>query len=454
MKNKPKVPVVALVGRPNVGKSTLFNRLSGKKTALVRDDPGITRDRHYALCEWEGITMRLIDTAGMTVKSEKNLDQKMTEQAVLGSEEADVVVCILDGRAELTQQDFDWINWTRSLKKPKFYVINKMDDEKTILNTSLYETGITDQCLMLASEGGRGLSELLDALVAISKKLYPDIELASQPSDDDELPAEEPDEIPSVALIGRPNVGKSTLLNALLGYDRVVVDDTPGTTRDPIDSLVNIDGEDYLFIDTAGLKKKGQTTEVIDKFSAVKTLKVIDRAEYVFALVDANDGITEQDSHVIGEAFKKHKAIILLVNKWDEAQHGHKREEILNEIMRKLQFISYVPILFISAKKKMGLDKVFATLKQVREEYENRVPTSKLNEVFEEIVYNHPLPVYAGKNIKIYFATQVGIKPPAFVVFSNNPSHIHFSYERYLVNSLRKAFGYEKVPLKIMFRKK
>jgi len=378
----------------------------------------------------------------------------MTEHALSGIEESDFVACVLDGRQELTQEDYEWIQWTRSLTKPKVYIVNKIDEGKTVVNSSFYEAGILD-FISMSAETGRGVSDLLDLIVSFVPKSENEV---LQSEESTEFSVSETDSevlaTPKIALVGRPNVGKSTFFNALLGFERVVVDDTPGTTRDPIDSSVFIDGQECLFTDTAGLKKKGQTNEVIDKFSAMKTIKAIEHADYVFVLLSATEGITEQDAHVIGEAYKRNKALLILVNKWDVAASNTKRQEILDEIARKIQFAHYAPILFISAKNKTGFDKVFETFKQMQTEYERRVPTSELNRVFEQIVDGHPLPVHAGKNIKISFAAQTSVRPPTFVIFTNQPSHIHFSYERYLMNSLRKAFGFSRIPLRILFRKK
>ncbi|MBI2339985.1 MAG: ribosome biogenesis GTPase Der [Deltaproteobacteria bacterium] len=438
-------PLVAIVGRPNVGKSTLFNRFVGKRQALVQDVPGITRDRHYAEAEWDGTTFRLVDTGGLEFETTDRLQKKMSDQAFKGIEEADCIICVVDGKVGVTTLDREWVEKIRKINKPKFFVVNKIDSAKDeALLADFYPLGM-DPMFPVSAETSRGVSDLLDRVVSILKITPPAPPLNLRGGGGELL---------QIAIIGRPNVGKSTLLNRLLGEERAIVDETPGTTRDPINTYLSYQNRPVCLIDTAGIRKKGRTDTAIEKFSIVKSLKTIEKADVTFLLVDGNEGVTDQDTHVAGSAYEKDKPIILIVNKWDEGQKKTGRDSFLDQLQRKFHFSLYSPVLFVSAKTGSKTEKIFPTALRIYEQYQRRVPTAELNKAFGRIIEKHPLPVYRGRNIKIYYATQTGIAPPTFVVFSNEPGKIHFSYERYLNNALRESFGFTEVPVKIVFRKK
>ncbi|MBI4410899.1 MAG: ribosome biogenesis GTPase Der [Deltaproteobacteria bacterium] len=455
-------PLVAIVGRPNVGKSTLFNRLVGKRQALVQDRPGITRDRHYAEAEWDGTIFRLVDTGGLEFQTTDRLQKKMSDQAFRGIEEADCILCVVDGKVGVTTLDREWVEKIRKINKPKLFVVNKVDSAKDeALLADFYPLGM-DPMFPVSAETSRGISDLLDRLIANLKETPPLCK--GRPGGVEELAGISTSPNPSlqrrgeneltISIIGRPNVGKSTLLNRLLGEERAIVDETPGTTRDPINTHLTVDGTIICLIDTAGVRKKGKTDKAIEKFSIIKSLKSIEESDITLLVIDGAEGITDQDCHVAGQAFEKNKAIIMLVNKWDEGVKKTSRDQFLDHLKRKLHFTPDSPVLFISAKTGAKVEKIFPTILRIQKQYEYRVPTAELNREFARIIERHPLPVFKGRNIKIYYATQTGIKPPTFVVFSNEPGKIHFSYERYLNNALREAFGFTEVPVKILFRKR
>ncbi len=434
------LPLIAVVGRPNVGKSTLYNRMAGGRPALVRDEAGTTRDRSYSPAEWDSFEFMMMDTGGVTFDPKHSIEKKTSEQAMLGVEEADLLWFVFDGRLELGAEDKEWLEWSRRIDKPKIYVANKVDraqDER--LPASFYETGIS-KWVYVSAETGRNVGELLDLSVL---SLFPDRTQEKKELDKADF---------SISLIGRPNAGKSTLLNRLLGEERSVVDSTPGTTRDAVDSILNVDDQKLCFIDTAGIRRKGKTNQVLEKFSIIRSIQAIERSDCVCLLLDGEEGVAEQDAHVAGEAFKRHKALIVIVNKWDIGALKWTREEFQDQVSRKLRFIDNAPILYMSAKTGSHTEELIPLITRVRAQYEKRVPTHALNEDFEKIIGSHPLPVYGGRDIKIFYATQAGTKPPTFVVFANQPSKIHFSYERYLINSLKKKYGFNDVPLKIIFK--
>lgn len=437
--------LVAIVGRPNVGKSTLFNRIIGKRKALVQDIPGITRDRHYAETDWDGMVFRLLDTGGLEFESKDRLQKKMSEQVLSGIEEAAVVIFVMDGKTGVTALDREWVEKVRKIKKPKLFVVNKVDSAaKETYITDFYELGM-DNLIPVSAETGRGVNDLLDKVNEILGKIK------NLPS---EVQEERGDEF-KIAIIGRPNVGKSTLLNRLVGQERAIVDETAGTTRDPVDSLITYENETFRLVDTAGIRKKGKIDQAIEKFSIVKSLKSIEDCHLAILLLDGSVGVTDQDAHVAGEAFKRNKALIFLVNKWDlQEQTEEVREEFKRAIEFKLTFVKFCPVLFLSAKTGSGIKKLFPTVLRVKDQYNRRVQTSDLNKEFERIIGSHPLPMHAGRNIKVFYAAQTGTAPPTFVIFSNEPKHIHFSYQRYLINSIKEAFGFKEVPIKVIYRKR
>ena len=442
---------VAIVGRPNVGKSTFFNRLLGTRKAIVDEVAGVTRDRHYAEAEWDGTEFRLVDTGGLEFETTDRLQKKMADQAFKGIEEADCILCVVDGKVGSTTLDREWVEKIRKINKPKFFVVNKIDSAKDeALLADFYPLGL-DPMFPVSAETSRGVSDLLDAVVSILKIIPPAPPLNLRGGGGELL---------TIAIIGRPNVGKSTLLNRLLGEERTIVDETPGTTRDAINNHLTFEGTSICLIDTAGVRRQGKTDKAIEKFSIIKSLKSIEESDIILLVIDGIEGITDQDCHVAGQAFERNKAMIILVNKWDEGVKkwsgaaAGARGRFLEYLEQKFHFVLYSPVLFISAKTGAKVEKIFPTALRIGKQYEHRVSTGELNREFARIIERHPLPVFKGRNIKIYYATQTGTKPPTFVVFSNEPGKIHFSYERYLNNALRGAFGFTEVPIKIVFRKR
>ncbi|MBX7149373.1 ribosome biogenesis GTPase Der [bacterium] len=435
-------PLVALIGRPNVGKSSLFNRLVGYRKALVYDEPGLTRDLHIERVDWTGVTFGLIDAGGLELNSPDKIQQKVTEKAFSALEMADVVLFVLDVRSGMTPADEEWIKLARKTKKPKIIVVNKVDTESTeALFSEFYKIGIKPM-MPISAETGRGISEFLDELVSQIKAL-------KQP---------EPEVLPEgtikLALVGRPNAGKSTLLNRMLGEDRAVTDDTPGTTRDPISATLKKDDRIFTIVDTAGIRRRGRIDDKIEKYSVIKALDTIEKADVVLLVVDAVSGIGEQDAHIAGEALKQGKALIVLINKWDLAQKQTTKEEILSVLSRKFRFADFIPSIVISAQTGYGLDKLFQTVGSVYDEYTKNISTSALNNALHNIIKQHVMPVYHGHDVNLLYITQKAVKPPTFLVFSDRPAQIHFSYRRYFINKLREIFDFHRVPLKVVFRKK
>ncbi len=470
------LPLIALIGRPNVGKSTLFNRIIGRRKALVQDQPGITRDRQYADADWDGVSFRVVDTGGLEFQTKTVLQKKVTDQALVGIEEADILILVMDGRAGVTALDRDWVEQVRKIKKPKFFVVNKIDSAKDeSLLAQFYELGLDP--IPISSETGRRVGDLLDQIV---QKCHPTGPAACRyPTDARSagLLVHEVDDLstrparhrePScrrhplgpgifqqspfkIALIGRPNVGKSTLLNRLLGDERAIVDEIPGTTRDPLDTYLTFEGEPYCLIDTAGIRQKGKAAKAIEKFSVIKSLKVLDTVDLALLLLDGLEGITDQDTHVAGEIFKRGKGLVLLVNKWDEAKKRTTRKEMIERIEDRFQFVG-LNILFISAKTGLAVGEIFPTIASLKPELSRRIDPQTLQSAFEEMVAHHPLPVFRGRNIQLKGIRQVGTNPPTFIVSSNAPDKIHFSYKRYLINCLRTTFDLKRVPVRILFR--
>ncbi len=456
-------PLVVIVGRPNVGKSTLFNRIIGRRRALVRDEPGITRDRQYAKADWDGFHFRIADTGGLEFAAKTKLQKKVSDQAFKSIEDADLIILLMDGRAGITTLDREWVQQVRLINKPKLFVINKIDAAKEEpLLSDFYELGLPD-LVPASAEMGRGVADLMDRIKNdlckikgwVAEAGAPKFASSGRSQAMPNLGEPKAGPIPPfrLALIGRPNVGKSTLLNCLLNEERSIVDDVPGTTRDPVDTHLTINGNSYSIIDTAGIRKRGKTNEVIEKFSVIKSIRVIEKSDICLLLLDSNEDITEQDEHVAGEAFKLSKGIIVLVNKWDEGEKKYGQKDYRAFLERRLHFISHSPVLFISAKSGKGVEKIFPTIERYRKQFEMELPQKELRETFAELVAAQPSPVFRGKNIGVFSIKQVGVRPPTFVIQTNEPTKIHFSYERYLSNALREAFGLKEVPVRLVFRK-
>ena len=431
-------PIVAIVGRPNVGKSTLFNRLLGHRRAMVADTPGVTRDRNYAAINRFDKPFILIDTGGFEPVTEDRLLQQMREQSKLAMEEADVIIFLMDARSGMTPADVEVANMLRRVKKPVFYVVNKVDGDKLENDSAeFYSLGIGD-LYTISAEHNRGVNDLVENLLEV----FPDAE-----------PHEADEEITKIAVVGRPNVGKSSLVNRLLGFERVVANPAAGTTRDSVDTLFMCNKKPYLLIDTAGIRRKGKTTEKLEKYSVVDALRSIERADVVLVVLSAEDGVTEQDERIAGYVHEAGKGCVFVVNKWDVIEKGNSTMGVyVDKVRDGFKYLAYAPILFVSAKSGQRIGKVVATVDEVMEQYSRRVTTSELNHVFSDAVETHHAPLAHGRRVKFYFATQVATKPPAFVIFTNQPDSIHFSYERYLTNRFREAFGFDGTPLRLMFR--
>lgn len=431
-------PIVAIVGRPNVGKSTLFNRLLGHRRAIVDDMPGVTRDRNYAVINRFEKPFILIDTGGFEPVTEDRLLQQMREQSRLAMEEADVIIFLMDARSGLTPADVEVAEMLRRVTKPVFYVVNKVDGEKLENESAeFYSLGV-DRLHTISAEHNRGVIDLMEELLEV----FP----PADTSVSDE-------EITRIAVVGRPNVGKSSLVNRLLGFERVVANPTAGTTRDSVDTLFACNKKSYLLIDTAGIRRKGKTTEKLEKYSVVDSLRSIERADVVLVVLDAEEGVTEQDERIAGYVHEAGKGCVFVINKWDALEKDNSTLGVyVDKVRTGFKYLAYAPIVFVSAKTGQRIGKIMTTVDDVMGQYVHRVTTSELNRVFSEATDAHHAPLAHGRRVKFYFATQVGTRPPSFVIFTNQPESIHFSYERYLVNRFREAFGFDGVPIRLIFR--
>jgi GTPase len=433
-------PVIAIVGRPNVGKSTIFNRIVGERISIVEDIPGVTRDRIYSSGEWLTHDFNIIDTGGIEIGDEPLLVQ-MREQADLAIEEADVIIFMVNGREGITSADEEVAKILFRSKKPVVLAVNKMDNyEMQQQIYEFYSLGFGDP-IAISGSHGIGIGDLLDKVAKHFK---------------DPVETEIDDETIRFSLIGRPNVGKSSLTNALLGEEnRVIVSDIPGTTRDAVDSPFTHEDKDYIVIDTAGMRKRGKVYESTEKYSVLRALRAIERSDVVLVVINAEEGIIEQDKKIAGYAHEAGRGIVIVVNKWDTIEKDEKTMKKFEENIRShFQFLDYAPIIFVSAKTKQRVKQVLSLINTAAENHTLRVPTNLLNDVIMDAVAMNPTPTSNTKRLKINYMTQVAVKPPSFVVFVNDPELMHFSYKRYLENSVRSAFGFAGTPIKIFARKK
>lgn len=434
-------PIVAIVGRPNVGKSTLFNVIAGDTISIVKDTPGVTRDRIYADCEWLNMNFTLIDTGGIEPDSKDIILSQMREQAEIAISTADVIVFIVDVRQGLVDADSKVADLLRKSHKPVVLAVNKVDSVAKYGNDvyEFYNLGIGDP-IAVSAASRLGIGDLLDEVV----KHF-----------DSEQMEEEEDERPRIAVVGKPNVGKSSIINKLLGENRVIVSDIAGTTRDAVDTEVIHEGTPYVFIDTAGLRRKSKIKEELERYSIIRTVSAVERADVVVVVIDATEGVTEQDAKIAGIAHERGKGIIVAVNKWDAIEKTDKTiYEYTRKIKEILSFIPYAEFLFISAATGQRLTKLFEMIDVVRQNQNLRVATGVLNEIMTEAVAMQQPPSDKGKRLKIYYMTQVAVKPPTFVIFVNDKELMHFSYTRYLENQIRNTFGFKGTSLKFLVRER
>jgi GTP-binding protein len=455
-----RLPLVALVGRPNVGKSSLFNRLTRKRNAIVDATPGVTRDRHYAKVSWQEQNFILVDTGGIEPLSagkgdgdrafpkEAGVDDRakvvdgIQEQTWQAIREADVILCLLDGRAGVAGEDYRVADILRKSGKPVFFLVNKIDSPELEdqLVGQFYELGL-DALWPVSASHGYGLNTFMDAL----------LERMSFPEEAPDLP----EGTVAIACIGRPNVGKSSLVNKLLGETRMIVSDVPGTTRDSVDSLLEKDGRSYLLIDTAGLRRRGKIRENLEKFSVMRAISSLERCDLALFLVDAGEGITEQDTKIIGYAIERGRACLILINKWDLVSGDKKKQQwVMDGVAMATNFIGYAPTMTISALTGAGTKKLFPEINDVYRQFSLQFTTNRINRVLQKAVENHTPALHRGHRLKFYYATQVATKPPTFVVFVNYPKGVHFSYYRFLVNSFREGLGVDKTPLRLVLKER
>jgi len=432
-------PVVAIVGRPNVGKSTVFNRIAGERISIVEDTPGVTRDRIYARSEWMGQTFNLIDTGGIDIGDEPFVTQ-ITEQAEIAIDEADVIVFVTSVKEGVTDADEKVARILYKTDKPVILAVNKVDNPEVRSEIyDFYSLGFGDP-VPISGTHGIGTGDLLDLIV----KNFP------------EDATEEIDDSIKFSFIGRPNVGKSSLVNAILGENRVIVSNIEGTTRDAIDTkFTTEDGSVYTMIDTAGIRKKGKVYENTEKYSVLRAMQAIDRSDVVCVVLNAEEGIREQDKHVAGYAHDAGRGIVIVVNKWDTLKKdSYTMKEFESHIRNEFQYLSYAPIVFVSAKTHQRLNELPKLIRRVDENHSKRVSSAVLNDVIMDAIAHNPTPTDNGKRLRIYYATQVAVKPPTFVIFVNDPELMHFSYERFLENQLRAAFDFEGTPLHLIERRR
>lgn len=434
-------PIVAIVGRPNVGKSTLFNKIGRKRLSIVDDMPGVTRDRIYMDANWLNHEFTMIDTGGIEFDESNHMLASMRQQAQIAMEEADVILFLVDGRAGLTAQDEEVAHVLRRTKKPIVLGVNKIDSPQREVDIyDFYNLGLGDP-IPLSASNLMNIGDLLDAVVAS----FP--ENMEDEHDDDEI---------RIAVIGRPNVGKSSIVNKILGEERVIVSDVPGTTRDAIDTHFMENGIKYTLIDTAGMRRRGKVEEPVERYSVIRSLRAIDRSDVVLLMINAAEGITEQDKKIAGYAHESGRGVVIVVNKWDIYPEKDDRSTLrfTEDLRDEIGFLQYAPVLYASALTGQRVSRVTALVKYVAEQQSMRIKTSILNELIRDAISVNPPPMHRGRQLKILFMTQVDIRPPKFILFVNDPELMHFSYLRFIENKLREHFGFEGTPLRLIVRKR
>ena len=457
------LPVVAIVGRPNVGKSTLFNRLVGERVAIVEDIPGTTRDRVYGVGEWNGRRFTVVDTGGLELDPGTHIEERVQDQARVAIEESDLVLFVVDAAAGIAPLDYEVADRLRRAGKPTILVVNKADSpRREHEGAEFYALGF-EPTIAVSAQHGRSTGDLLDLVVDALPPAEPG-EAMPEASVYDEAVLADGDlaELaetemgpPRVAIVGRPNTGKSTFINRVLGEERMIVSDLPGTTRDPVDSAVLVDGEPMILVDTAGIRRRGSVDRGIERYSVLRAMKAIDRADVAVVMIDATEGYTAQDAHVVGHVLEAAKGIVLVMNKWDALEKdGHTADDWLKTLRREAPYLAWADIVFASAQTGQRVERILHEARRVAEERFRRIPTGELNRLVTDAVRAHPPAHVRNRQPKILYATQVAIGPPTFVIFVNDPELIHFSYRRYLENRIRAEYGFLGTPIKLIFRQR
>ena len=461
----PSLPVVAIVGRPNVGKSTLFNRLVGERTAIISDVAGTTRDRVYGTAEWNGRTFTVVDTGGLELAPGTDIEERVQDQARVAVEEAELVLFVVDAHAGLAPLDHEVADRLRRAEAPVILVVNKGDNPaREAEAVEFYALGI-DPAITISAQHGRNTGDLADLLV---EHLPPptqaerEAEAAASGWEEHDLTEEELAELaeadlppPRVAIVGRPNTGKSTFINRVLGEERMIVSHVPGTTRDPIDTPIGLDGEELVLVDTAGIRRRGSIEKGIERYSVLRSMKAIDSADVAIVMTDATEGYTAQDAHVVGYVLEAFKGIVLVLNKWDAVEKDeHTADQWLRRLRREAPYLAWADIVFASALTGQRVERILREALRVAEERYRRVPTGELNRLIMDAVRAHPPSHVRNRLPKIFYATQVGVAPPTFVAFVNDPEIVHFSYRRYLENRIREAYGFLGTPIRLVLRRR
>jgi GTP-binding protein len=457
------LPVVAIVGRPNVGKSTLFNRLLGARVAIVEDVPGTTRDRVYGVGEWNGRRFTVVDTGGLELEPGSHIEERVQDQARVAIEESDVVLFVVDAAAGIAPLDHEVADRLRRAGKPTILVVNKADNpRREHEGAEFYALGF-EPTIAVSAQHGRSTGDLLDLVTdALPPAEADEAAPAASVFDARDLADGDLAELaetemgpPRVAIVGRPNTGKSTFVNRVLGQERMIVSEIPGTTRDPVDSAVMVDGEPMILVDTAGIRRRGSVDRGIERYSVLRAMKAIERADVAVVMIDATEGYTAQDAHVVGHVLEAGKGIVLVMNKWDALEKdGHTADEWLRTLRREAPYLVWADIVFASAQTGQRVDRILHEARRVAEERFRRIPTGELNRLVTDAVRAHPPAQVRNRQPKILYATQVAIGPPTFVVFVNDPELIHFSYRRYLENRIRAEYGFLGTPIKLIFRQR
>jgi len=434
-------PVLAIVGRPNVGKSTLFNKLLGERKAIVDDSPGVTRDRNYGEAEWAGRKFQLIDTGGLDTDAEGGLEESIQKQSRLALREADVILFLFDGKGGLNPLDREAVGLLRKEDKPVLFAVNKLDSRQRADNLyEFYALGI-GPLFSISAEHGLGISDLMDEVV----QQFPNNEESDEKTEE-KAPLR-------ISVVGRPNVGKSTLINRLLGFERSVVDSTPGTTRDALDTPFKLEGEPCVLVDTAGIRRKARINDRLERFSVSHSLRSVDRGDLIIHILDGVEGVTDQDAQILSYACQRGKALLLAVNKWDVvSRNGADVESYREEVYHQLSFLDFVPVIFISAATGYGVRRMLEMAGGVLQAYGKKVSTSAMNQALQRIVRAHAAPLSQGKPVKFYYGTQTGTRPPTFTLFVNTPQAVPESYQRYLIHQLREHLALEYVPIRLVLR--